>query len=125
MDLFDKQINEMFKDANFDSSLLTENIDINIQKKLIDYQILHVQNLSKCIKENNIVIDTSDTGCGKTYCALATCKQLNLEPIIFCPKTIISNWKKIAKIFDVKPLFVCNYETIRNGKYYVNEKQVV
>ena len=27
MELFDKQINEMFKDANFDSSLLTENID--------------------------------------------------------------------------------------------------
>lgn len=123
MELFDKQINEMFKDANFDSSLLTENIDINIQKKLIDYQILHVQNLSKCIKDNNIVIDTSDTGCGKTYCALAACKQLNLEPIIFCPKTIISNWKRIAKIFDVKPLFVCNYETIRNGKYYINEKR--
>jgi superfamily II DNA or RNA helicase len=123
MEKFDEQILDLFENADFNSSLLNENIDRSIQKLLLDYQILHVQNLVSCIKKNNIVLDTSDTGCGKTYCALATCKQLNLQPIIFCPKTIISNWKKIAKIFKVKPLFVCNYETIRNSKYYVNQKR--
>lgn len=124
METFDKQIDDIFQNADFSSSLLSENIDNDIQKKLLDYQILHVQNLTKSLKNNNIVLDTSDTGCGKTYCALATCKQLNLTPIIFCPKTIINNWYKIAKIFDIKPLFVCNYETIRNSKYYKDGKRV-
>mgnify|MGYP003705951377 CR=1 FL=1 len=123
MENFDDQILDLFENANFDSSLLNENIDKDIQKLLLDYQVLHVQNLVSCLKKKNIVLDTSDTGCGKTYCALATCKQLDLQPIIFCPKTIISNWKKIAKIFKVKPLFVCNYETIRNSKYYINGKR--
>jgi len=123
MDKFDEQILDLFENADFNSSLLNENIDNNIQDLLLDYQVLHVQNLVSCLKKNNIVLDTSDTGCGKTYCALATCKQLNLQPIIFCPKTIISSWKKIAEIFKVKPLFICNYETIRNGKYYVNQKR--
>ncbi len=124
MQSFDKQIIDIFDNADFNSSLLSEDIDCSIQNKLLDYQILHVQNLTKCLKKNNIVLDTSDTGCGKTYCALATCKQLNLQPIIFCPKTIISNWYKIAKVFDVNPLFICNYETIRNSKYYKNGKRI-
>ena len=124
METFNKQIDDIFQNADFNSSLLSEDIDNEIQKKLLDYQVLHVQNLTNCLKNNNIVLDTSDTGCGKTYCALATCKQLNLVPIIFCPKTIISNWEKIAKIFNVKPLFVCNYETIRNSKYYKNGKRI-
>ena len=89
MDIFDKQIKDLFLNADFNSPLLSENIEPKIQEKLLDYQILHVQNLTKCLKNNNIVLDTSDTGCGKTYCALATCKQLNLIPIIFCPKTIV------------------------------------
>ena len=124
MDIFDKQIKDLFLNADFNSPLLSENIEPKIQEKLLDYQILHVQNLTKCLKNNNIVLDTSDTGCGKTYCALATCKQLNLIPIIFCPKTIINNWVKIANIFDVVPLFICNYETIRNTKYYKNGKRI-
>jgi len=123
MEKFDEQILDIFNNAKFNSSLLNEDIDKDIQKNLLDYQVLHVQNLVSCLKKNNIVLDTSDTGCGKTYCALATCKQLNLDPIIFCPKTIMSNWKKIARLFKVKPLFVCNYETIRNSKYYINQKR--
>jgi superfamily II DNA or RNA helicase len=123
MEKFDEQILDLFVNADFNSPLLNENIDTNIQRLLLDYQVLHVQNLVGCLKRNNIVLDTSDTGCGKTYCALATCKQLDLQPIIFCPKTIMSNWRKIAKIFRVKPLFICNYETIRNSKYYINQKR--
>jgi Rad3-related DNA helicase len=123
MENFDEQLSNLFENADFNSSLLNVIIDNNIQKLLFDYQVLHVQNLIDCLNNNNTVIDTSDTGCGKTYSALAMCKQLNLIPIIFCPKTIMSNWSKVAKIFKVKPLFICNYETIRNSKYYVNQKR--
>ena len=45
MENFDDQILDLFENANFDSSLLNENIDKDIQKLLLDYQVLHVQNL--------------------------------------------------------------------------------
>ena len=116
----DDKLLEILNNADYDNSLLNVDIDVNIQSKLLDYQINHVQKLIGALEKNNIAIDTSDTGCGKTYCALALCKQLNLTPIVICPKSIMSNWYNVAKIFDVKIVFVCNYETLRRGKYYEN-----
>ena len=57
MEKFDKQILDLFNNAEFDSSLLNEDIDKDIQKNLLDYQVLHVQNLVSCLKKNNIVLD--------------------------------------------------------------------
>ena len=114
------RINEIFINADYNSSILNVELDKDIHKNLFDYQVTHVQNLIGALQKNNIAIDTSDTGCGKTYCALAICKQLNLSPIIICPKSIMSNWNKLALEFKIKPLFVCNYETIKKGKYYRN-----
>ena len=122
MSTIDDKLQEILENADYDSSLLNVDIGRDIQTNLLDYQVLHVQNLVGSVEKNKIAIDTSDTGCGKTYCALAVCKQLNLDPIIICPKSIISNWKKIAKIFGVKPVFVCNYETLRRGKYYTDNE---
>ena len=55
MEKFNKQILDLFNNAEFDSSLLNEDIDKDIQKNLLDYQVLHVQNLVSCLKKNNIV----------------------------------------------------------------------
>ncbi len=97
-------------------------ININLKKdvsdKLYDYQFVHVLNLITALRFNNIILDGSDTGTGKTYCALALCKQLNLKPLIICPKTIMSVWLDVCKYFLVEPLAVVNYETIKNGKQY-------
>ena len=120
----DEKLKQILNNADYDCSILNVNIDKDIQDNLLDYQILHVQNLIGAINNNNIAIDTSDTGCGKTYCALAICKQLNLEPIIICPKSIISNWRRISYKFNVKPLFICNYETLRLCKYFIFKIQI-
>lgn len=120
----DDKLQEILDNVDYENSLITVEIDKSIQDRLLDYQIMHVQNLIGSLNKNNIALDTSDTGCGKTFCALALCKQLNLRPIIICPKSIISNWEKISKYFGVKPLFVCNYETLRRGKYYVKNERV-
>ena len=114
----DDRINEIFVNADYNASILNIELDKDIHKNLFDYQVTHVQNLIGALQKNNIAIDTSDTGCGKTYCALAICKQLNLKPIIICPKSIMSNWNKLASHFKIKPLFICNYETMKKGKYY-------
>jgi superfamily II DNA or RNA helicase len=81
---------------------------------------MHVQNLAYCLEKENehIVVDGSDTGTGKTYCSLAIAKQLGYTPLIVCPKTLLSNWQKVCKIYKIKPLTIVNYETIKNGKQY-------
>lgn len=93
-------------------------LDQEIEKLLIKYQIGHTIKLCNIILNNNAGLDASATGVGKTYTAIAVCKQLGLTPIIICPKSIIYNWKKVSKEFEIEPLLVVNYETIKAGKYY-------
>jgi superfamily II DNA or RNA helicase len=95
----------------------------NIDDKLLVYQKNHVKNLISIIKINSVVLDASDTGTGKTYTAIATCAYLKLKPLIVCPKSVISNWARVCKIFNVKPFFISNYETLRMGKYYINKQR--
>ncbi len=95
-------------------------LDGTISEKLFPYQIDHTLNLIHILKNNINALDTSDTGTGKTYTAIAVCSQLKMIPIIICPKSVISSWKKVCAIFKLTPLMIVNYENIKNGKYYVN-----
>lgn len=97
-----------------------EELDSIISDKLLTYQIDHTLNLIYILKHNITALDASDTGTGKTYTAVATCAQMRLKPIIICPKSVLSSWNRVCKIFDVKPLMIVNYESIRAGKYYTN-----
>jgi len=92
------------------------NLRPDVCKELLDYQVLHVLNLVTALSSNKVIIDGSDTGTGKTYTSIALCKQMKLTPFIICPKTLIDHWKKICEIFNVKPLTITNYESIKNGK---------
>ena len=89
-----------------------------IKDKLLAFQTVHVENLVRILTNNNTVIDMSDTGTGKTYTALATCYILKKRPIIVCPKSVMSSWKRVANMFGVKPLMIVNYETLKGFKYY-------
>jgi len=95
-----------------------------IEDKLLVYQRNHTRSLITVIQKNKTAIDASDTGTGKTYCAIALCKYLNLEPFIICPKSVISSWKKVCEFFKLKSYIIVNYETIKNGKYYKNGERV-
>jgi len=92
-----------------------------ISRKLLDYQFLHIFNLMTSLRDNKIVLDGSDPGTGKTYTSLALCKQLDLRPFIICPKTIMTTWAYVCKIFDITPLAIVNYESIKEGKCYDND----
>lgn len=94
----------------------------NIEKKLLIYQIDHTLNIIHIINHNNTVLDASDTGTGKTYTAIAACAQMKYKPIIICPKSVITNWLNVCKIFNVNPLFIVNYETLKIGKFYDSNK---
>lgn len=96
-----------------------------LKDKLLPFQISHVNNLVRIIEKNNAVLDASDTGTGKTYTAIAACKILKLEPIILCPKSVMSSWRRVCGYFDLTYKFIVNYETIKLGKYYVNQSRVI
>jgi superfamily II DNA or RNA helicase len=85
---------------------------------LLSYQIDNVANIVSIIRTNNTALDASDTGTGKTYTAVAACKQLMLHPLVICPRGVMATWKRVCKIFEVDPFFIVNYETIKSSKFY-------
>lgn len=116
-DKLHKRLIHMFN-YETDDFFVNINLKNEISEKLLEYQFLHVFNLITSLRTNNVILDGSDTGTGKTYCAIALCKQLNLRPFIVCPKSVISNWHAVSKSFGVIPLGIVNYETIKLGKFY-------
>lgn len=96
----------------------------SIREKLLSYQVEHVSNLIYILTKNVTALDSSDTGTGKTYTAIASCAQMNLSPIILCPKSVINSWKYVCKIFNVNPIIIINYESAKNG-LIVNKKQLL
>jgi hypothetical protein len=56
-------------------------------------------------------LDTSDTGVGKTICALVAAWNLGLTPIVICPKSVIGSWQKWAKRTGIL-IHVTNYEQV-------------
>lgn len=82
--------------------------------------------LINIMRENGAVLDSSDTGTGKTYAACAACKYMNKRMIVVCPKSVISTWRRISKEFGNTVLTITNYETIKGGKCYnTKHKKVV
>jgi len=102
--------------------MLTED---EILKKLLSFQVAHVYQLIESLRLRNRVVDASDTGTGKTYCAIAVCSLLKLTPFIVCPKSVITNWKNVCDEFGVKYIGISNYESLKSGNYYTENYEKV
>ena len=89
-----------------------------INTKLLSFQVAHTLQMYECIKQEQCILDASDTGTGKTYCAIALCALMKLEPFIICPKSVINNWMDVCKIFNITIKGIANYELLKSGKYY-------
>ena len=86
--------------------------------KLLNFQIPHVLQLEESLLNNNCIIDSSDTGTGKTYTTLALVKKRGLTPFIICPKSVIKSWIDVANDFNIKIFGISNYELLKENKYY-------
>ena len=111
-----KRVNVMFEKGEFDDDFLNINIKEDNIGKIFDYQIFHIYNLISCLKKNDVVIDGSYTGTGKTYTSICVCSELGLSPFIICPRSVLGVWKSVCELFGVTPLCIVNYESIRSGK---------
>jgi superfamily II DNA or RNA helicase len=114
------RIMDLFYNRFLDNDFENIKIKYDIKKLLYDYQYLHVFNIVTSLKNNNIAIDGSATGTGKTYTSIAVCKQLNLDPIIICTRTTRSSWATVCKKFGVEPVCIVNYELLRNCKQHLD-----
>lgn len=61
-------------------------------------------------------LDSSMVGTGKTVVAAHLAKALVCPVAVICPKAVIPSWKRELAESGLEPLFVLNYEKIRNGK---------
>lgn len=112
-DKINNRIMEMFENREFDNDFINIELDNFISNKLLSYQHLHVYNLISCFKNNDIIIDGSETGTGKTFTSLAVCKYFDFTPLIICPRGTIAIWKRVCNNFNIVPIDIINYEMIR------------
>lgn len=102
--------------------LVSERTSLKYGDKLFEYQRTHAKKLVIVIKRYRRVLDASDTGTGKTYCATVVCMELGLFPIVCCPKAAISTWERVFKELGLKKYYIRNYEQYRNGNTpYLNK----
>jgi hypothetical protein len=86
-----------------------------IEKKLRPWQFKSANELLKILRTYDSALDSSDTGTGKTYTALAIAKALRIPCLAIVPKIAISGWMEVAKHFDEK-ISIVNYEKLRLGQ---------
>jgi len=60
--------------------------------ELFDYQIPHVEALERALMFNNVALDASDLGTGKTVCACALARKLGKNMIVVCKKSMKPTW---------------------------------
>jgi len=83
--------------------------------KLKPWQIAPANHLYDILQRFDSALDSSDTGTGKTYTAIAIAQALQLPTLAVVPKISITGWKTVCEHFGEK-ISVCNYEQLSTGK---------
>jgi superfamily II DNA or RNA helicase len=85
-------------------------------KTLYDRQEKHVRNLCGILSGHKSVLDSSETGTGKTVCGAEVARLCSGSTLVVCPKAVIPTWERELKERGVKDFNVINYEKLRTGK---------
>jgi len=85
-------------------------------KTLYAAQEQHVDKLVGALKKHRAALDSSDTGTGKTVCAIETGRRLGAPIFVICPKIVVPSWERTAEEQGSKLLGILNYEKLRTGR---------
>ncbi len=83
------------------------------------WQIDTTGKLVAVINTLGCAVDGSDMGIGKTFCAVAVARELDVPFIVVCPKAVKGQWTKVASDhfkMGNKYLGVINYELLIRGR---------
>lgn len=89
--------------------------DIKKSSFLKPYQVDHTKHLIAAFPSNNI-LDGSETGIGKTYCAVTVAIEYDKSIFVITPKSVKNQWRKAVKLTGVKCVDVMNYEALKFGR---------
>lgn len=82
---------------------------------LYGYQKPAVLRLKRALGIGN-ALDASDTGTGKTRCALVAAAELGLTPCVIAPLAVLEAWRREARAVGVRLGWVLNYDKVRTGR---------
>jgi SNF2 family DNA or RNA helicase len=71
---------------------------------------------TRCLASGRNTLDSSSVGTGKTVVAVHLVRDLDRPFAVICPKAVIPAWERECKEHGITPLFILNYEKLRNGK---------
>ena len=83
---------------------------------LLNHQKEHYQRLVNILKHSYGYLDTSDTGCGKTYTTCMIAKQFGMSILVVSPLTILSHWRKVTKEFGINLIDALSYASLRGSR---------
>jgi len=93
-----------------------------------DYQFQkdHVNNIVNILSKRYFCLDASETGLGKTRCAIMVAKQLGMKLFVCCPKASLSSWYRelIKADYLSNTITVTNFDVLRLGKWFDIESEV-
>lgn len=90
---------------------------------LREYQKPHVARLAEILRRNRAALDASDTGTGKTPCALALAQAFDAVPLVICPLSVKPSWEEWSERLQI-PAQVINYEGVRGACRYEDGRRV-
>lgn len=88
----------------------------DLESKLLPFQSTHVKRLVNALESFSGAVDTSDTGTGKTFTALAAVTAMGMRAFVVSPKSVLPSWGKAAEHFGIDLQGAINYEKLRTGK---------
>ncbi len=86
-----------------------------IRERLLAFQVPHVERLLNALERFPASLDSSDTGTGKTYSALAIANSLQLKPVVIAPRAIKQGWYIACKHFGIDNVYISNIEQYKLG----------
>ena len=84
-------------------------------KTLYPVQREAVDRMAEILRRHGSVLNSSDTGTGKTLMSVELARDLGIAPLVVCPKAVIPSWQRTFDEQGVDYLGVVNYESLRTG----------
>jgi len=90
--------------------------ELSVPDTLFPFQQTSVQLALVSMAKYNRVLLGHSTGVGKTFCALGIARELGKRVAVVCPKAIVTDWYRAAKIMGVEVLEVVGWEYCKTNK---------
>lgn len=85
--------------------------------QLKSHQVEHKAKLQGILGWRAVAMDSSPTGSGKTYVALAVAQALRLHPVVIAPVSVQVAWKKVMDDHNILGTLM-GYEELRGSRRY-------